>query len=403
MDYKKIILYNEKLRNQNIFTKKEFNVFQEKNKEEKYINNFEENNKLKFKNYIITLLGYTSKFPKCHTNWFPWNRFNDVFKTIGYKCEWVNINNLKRTGEKRIFITWNDPTALELYRTGKVNKHDIVFQKLTSLGKGMNNVNWTKNAHAWNKKWKWPIYKTVEYLYDKGMNIYGFGCKTNFNNFPEKNRICRKLKNRIFWITWGGTPFNWEEILNAKPNMTNLNKNISFVGSKWGKIGRGNIDAWDRYLKPFEVLTNKFKKHGGIGSEKITDEKMKNILKKSALCPIVHSPSWQSEIGIQDRFYTVFLSGRFGICDNVGAIDLFGKEIKYICEMNPINYYKKSIYFYNNIDKQKKYIDYIQKKIKKKNNFYVQWYDILTSNKLIIKEGNVKIDKNLKYKYFIYY
>ena len=119
--------------------------------------------------YIITLLGYTNVRGdgSRHTNWFPWNRFKDVYETIGYRCEWVELEKLERKGEKRLFITWNEPTSLELYQSGKVNKNDIIFQKLTSLGKGMNNVNWTSNPKKWCEKWNWPIYKTVENLYDK--------------------------------------------------------------------------------------------------------------------------------------------------------------------------------------------------------------------------------------------
>ena len=52
-----------------------------------YLNNPD----LNYKDYIITLLGYTrvNSDGSRHTNWFPWNRFKDVYETIGYKCEWV--------------------------------------------------------------------------------------------------------------------------------------------------------------------------------------------------------------------------------------------------------------------------------------------------------------------------
>ena len=164
-NYKQYILYNQSVREQNIFTKeaaeKHYNTLTEEQKQ-KYPINFQENNYLKCKDYVVTLMGYTEKFPKCHTNWFPWNRFRDVFKTIGYKCEWTNLQKLRRNGEKRVFITWNDPTSIELYRSCKVRKDDIILQKLTSLGKGMNNVNWTANSEKWNKKWKWPIYRCFD-------------------------------------------------------------------------------------------------------------------------------------------------------------------------------------------------------------------------------------------------
>ena len=96
---------------------------------------------------------------------------------------------------------------------------------------------------------------------------------------------------------------------------------------------------------------------------------MVKILQKSKICPIIHAPSWQAERGIQDRFYTVFISGRFGICDNLGAIDIFGEEIKEICTEDPEKYYKKSIYFLEHPEEQVKYIEIIQKQIKKSITF----------------------------------
>jgi len=342
-------------------------------------NNFSINNNIK--DYVITLLGYTkiTENGSRHTNWYPWNRFLDVYKTLGYKCEWVEIDNLQRVGEKRIFITWNEPTSLELYKSSKIMKDDIILQKLTSLGKGMDNKNWGTNSYEWCKTHDWTIYRTFEYLYDLGLNIYGFGCKTMYKDFSEKNRICTKLKNRIFWISWGGTPFNWTQIQNAKPNMNNLEYDITFIGSKWGKVGRGNLDAWDKYITPLEKSKYKFYQFGGIGKQMISDENMIYELSKSKLCPIIHAPSWQAERGIQDRFYSVFLSGRFGITDNMGIIDIFGEELRDICTENPTEYYNKSIYYIENIDKQIKYITFIQDKIKKKYNFYNQWEYILNN------------------------
>lgn len=335
--------------------------------------------------YVITLLGYdTIKSDGTrHTNWFPWNRFKDVYETIGYKCEWTNLNKLQRRGEKRVFITWNEPTSLQLVQSGKVYSNDIIFQKLTSLGKGMEQENWTSNPKEWCKTWNWPIYRTLEYLYDCGINIYGFGCKTRYDEFPETKRICEKMKDRIFWISWGGTPFNWEQIKHAKPVMENLTNDITFVGSKWGVVGRGNPDAWQKYIEPLQKLEYKFKQYGGIGSQMVSDDEMVNLLQKSKLCPIIHAPSWQAEYGVQDRFYSVFLSGRFGICDNEGIIDLFGLEVAEICTEDPNAYLQKSKNFLKFPRKQLPYIKYIQHKIKTKYNFYKQWEYILNSNKII--------------------
>jgi len=334
--------------------------------------------------YIITLLGYKNIRPDGtrHTNWFPWNRFKDVYETIGYKCEWTTLDKLHRKDEKRVFVTWNEPTSLELVQSGKVHSNDIIFQKLTSLGKGMEKDNWTSNPKEWCKAWNWPIYRTFEYLYDCGINIYGFGCKTRYDEFPEKKRICEKLKDRIFWISWGGTPFNWEQIKNAQPIMDNFSSDITFVGSKWGAIGRGNVDAWEKYIEPLQKTDYKFQQYGGIGNKMVSDDEMVELLQSSKLCPIIHAPSWQAEYGIQDRFYTVFLSGRFGICDNMGIIDLFGIELEDICSEDPKLYYQKSKNFLKFPQKQLPFIKFIQHKIKTKFNFYKQWEYILNSDKI---------------------
>ena len=356
-------------------------------------------------NYIITILGYSkiNNDGSRHTNWYPWNRFKDVFLNLGYQCEWVEFEDLIRKDEKRLFITWNFPTCLELYQSGKIKNNDIVFQKLTSLGKGMENINWTNNPKRWCEEWHWPIYRTVEYLYDKGLNIYAFGCYTDINLYKEKKRICQKLKDRIFWITWGGTPFNWEQIKNCQPIMDNLTKDITFVGSKWGVVGRGNKDAWDKYIQPLEQDSNyKFNKYGGIGNKMVPDNEMIQLLQKSKLCPIIHSPSWQAEKGVQDRFYTVFLSGRFGICDNLGAIDIFGSQIKEICTEDTKEYYQKSIYFLQNLEKQYYYIKLIQDKIKKQFNFYKQWENILNNVKIDLNNSNYYLISNINYSFLPY-
>lgn len=330
--------------------------------------------------YTITLLGYkkVKKNGSRHTNWYPWSRFFDVFQTIGYKTEWVDLSHLSRKNEKRLFITWNEPTSLDLYKSGRIKSKDIIFQKLTSLGKNMEKENWTSNPKDWFKEWKWPLYKIVEDLKNQGLNIYGFGCKTDYHSFPEKKKICENLKDRIYWISWGGTPFTWDEIKKATPKMDNFTNDIIFLGSKWGKIGRGNIDSWDKYITPLEKNTSyKFNQYGGIGKKMISNQSMVHMIQKSKLCPIIHTPSWQVERGVQDRFYTVFLSGRFGICDNLGIIDLFGQEFEEICTEDQEEYYKKSIYFLENPEKQKKYIDLVLEKIKTKFNFYRQWESIL--------------------------
>ena len=334
------------------------------------------------KNHVVTLMGYTAIRPDGdrHTNWFPWNRFLDVYRQIGYRAEWLEMSALERLGEKRIFITWNEPSALELFNSGKVCPGDIVLQKVTSLGKGMEGVNWTADAAAWSRNWEWPIYRTVEYLADIGCNVHAFGCRTAPGVSPEKDRIVERLGVRMHWIPWGGTPFDLSQVLEAEPVMSGFKREAVFVGSKWGRVGRGNIDAWKRYLEPLETSDEiRFEKVGGIGQKMVSDDEMVSILKTAKICPIVHAPSWQAEKGVQDRFYTVFLSGRFGVCDNLGAVEIFGEEIAEICDPVPANYYNKTLHFSKSIEEQLPYVRFVQDRIKKRNNFYVSWHDLLSS------------------------
>ena len=160
-------------------------------------------------------------------------------------------------------------------------------------------------------------------------------------------------------------------------DLQTLSTDWAFVGSKWGVVGRGNVDAWEKYLTPLGIQPQ-----GGIGQKKLTDEQMVACLRKAKVCPIIHAPSWQAERGVQDRFYTVFLSGRFGICDNLGAVDMFGSRLKPICTEDPAEYVRLSRHYVKNVGKQTDYIEYVQDLIKRKHNFYVQWHGILSSQLL---------------------
>ena len=182
----------------------------------------------------------------------------------------------------------------------------------------------------------------------QGHNVYAFGCRTVHASFPTKDRICRELKDRIFWIPWGGTPFDWEQVLAATPVMHNLKPAAVFVGSKWGVPGRGNVEPWTKYLEPLRPVT-----YGrGTPSGPLSDEDMVATLQKHALCPIIHAAGWQAEEGIQDRFYTVFLSGRFGVCDNVGAKHFFGDDA--VCETDPKRYVALSKHYQTHVKEQKR-------------------------------------------------
>jgi hypothetical protein len=341
--------------------------------------------------YTIILLGYKEIWNGGgrHTNWYPWNRFQEVFETLNYEIRWFSLHEFLKWNDKstrRIFICWNDPTSIELIKTGYVTKYDIILQKLTSLGKGMENINWGDDPKNYFKDWKWPLYKTVEYLFDLGLNIYGFGCKTITEPFHEKHRICDKLKERIFWITWGSTVYNQQEIKNCEPIIDYFKYDIGYIGSKWGQIGRGNIDQWNNFIEP--LLQNNVVSLWGSGLQgQISDEQTKVILKESKLCPIIHAPSWVAERGIQDRFYTVFTSGRFGVVDNEGVYDLFDTD-EVVCEVDPNKYVEKSLYYMNNPKEQFPYIEKVQKKIKKKYNFYDMWKNIIER----IKEKEYNID-----------
>lgn len=336
--------------------------------------------------FIVTLLGYTREQPK-HTNWYPWNRFLDVYQKMGYRSEWTELSKLMNRGaetdpQPRIFICWNEPTCVELVRSRILHKDDVIIQKLTSLGKGSGGVNWGNNPKEFFSKWHWPIYQTVEYLLDEGFNIYAFGCHSHSEDFPEKRRIVEKLEkmNRLFWINWGSTMFDYDEVKNCQPVTDNFQYDMAYVGSKWGQAGRGNVDQWNSFIEPV-VKMYPDKKYafygGGFPEGPIPDVQAKEILRRSKICPILHAPSWVAEKGVQDRFYSVFTAGRFGVCDNEGVYDFFNQD-EVVVELNPEKYREKTVYFMENTKEQTPYIEKVQDKIRSKYNLYTQWDEILT-------------------------
>ena len=98
------------------------------------VNEFMINTELQ--NYMITLLGYTkiSTNGSRHTNWFPWNRFLDVFKTIGYDCEWIELVDLVRNNEKNHFKCWEN-----IFMLKNRYKYHIYFKTKTKLIDMFNN------------------------------------------------------------------------------------------------------------------------------------------------------------------------------------------------------------------------------------------------------------------------
>ncbi|NQT03918.1 MAG: hypothetical protein HQ580_17970, partial [Planctomycetes bacterium] len=329
---------------------------------------------LKKRKYVVTLLGYTN--PK-HTNWYPWKMFHRVFTELGYSSEWTEIDDIDpASSQRRIFICWNEPDAKTLVALEKTKPGDVILQKLTSLGKGCEGVNWGNDARGFFRNWTWPIYKNVEDLYDSGVNIYAFGCRTNTELFPEKHRICEKLKGRIHWIPWGSSLYTWREIQDAKPVMNDFYCDIGFVGSIWGTAGRGNKDVVNEYLAP--LLSGRKCVLAGMGTQigSVDDNAHKGILRGSRLCPIINAASWKAEKGVQDRFWSVFTTGRFGVVDTEGVYDFFDED-EVVCETNPNEYIQKSLYFLEHVEKQLPYIEKIQARIKREYNYYLTWNNLL--------------------------
>jgi len=325
---------------------------------------------------IITLLGYTGSN---HSHYWPQLRFFDVFKHAGYDVEWVNMNEVRQTNRPRIYITWNQPACDIVVARGLYNhkRGDVIIQKLTSLGAGDDHVNWGNDAMGFFQKWSWNTYKRVEYFYDMGVNIHAFGCKTVSEPFPEKHRIVSKLGDRVHWFNWGPCLYDYNELQNMKPIITDFKYDIGYVGMKWGSVGRGNIDSWETYIDPLvKEFSNNALAGAGNPMGQVSNEVHKEILTQSRLCPIMHCPSWIAEQGCQDRTYTVFASGRFGVIDNPGIYEFFDEK-EVVCETDPGEYFEKSKYFANNIDAQIPYIETFQKRIKEELNFYVTWPRII--------------------------
>lgn len=325
--------------------------------------------------FLITLLGYTEPG---HTNWYPWNRFREVISELGYDIEWVELDDVELVARRRLFICWNSPDSEQLVRSGKWQPHDVVLQKVTSLGRTDNKVNWGDDPKGFFKTWKWPLYRKVERLLDSDVAVYAFGCRTRSEDFPEKHRIVSKLGDRLFWIPWGSSVYSRDEIQAAKPIMGDFKFDIGFVGSIWGRKGRGNLESWHQYILPILSSADGPNCLAGIGSEigPVSDARHKRILKSSALCPIVNAPSWQAEGGVQDRFWTVFTSGRFGVVDVEGIYDFFNED-EVVCAEDPYEYVDKSLYFLRNPDKQRPYIEKVLTRIQSEYNYYQTWSRII--------------------------
>ena len=332
--------------------------------------------------YTIYLLGYT-QFG--HTNHFPWKKFYEVFKHLGYNIKWVEQHDIGNE-ENRIFICWDEPSTVDLINNDIYKSGDIILHKLVCMSKYDKGVNWgttKEEAEEFFKTWRFSLHKIFEDAYDGGYNIYSFGAKTNPKGHLEKERILNKLKDRYFPVPWGSSLYSYDEVQNCKPKMDGLQYDIGFVGSIWGQAGRGNVDSIQAYLEP---LLNEYTSDlGGPGTKRsyVDDPTHKMILENARICPIINAMSWKVEKGLMDRFWTVFTAGRFGVVDSEGVYDFFNED-EFVYASSAEEYIDKTKYYIKNVDKQLPFIEKVQKRIREEYNWYHTWDNIL---KTVIKEN----------------
>ncbi len=336
------------------------------------------------KDRIVYLLGYKSG----HTHTYPQSRFNEVLSFLGYDVRWVNIEEVDPTTKNRIFICWDQPNSSNLVEQGYYKSGDIILQKVTALVpayKNHNHLNWggtKESAITFLKSIDWSAYQMILNLLDKNVNIYGFGCKTSYKEFPKKNALVDQLlkSQRLFYHPWGPCLYNKEELNSAAPIIDGFEFDIGYVGSIWGIKGRGNIDTISDFLVPLVKDKNCALGGGGAPLGAVSDEQHKSILKSSKLCPIVNALVWNMEKGVQDRFWSVFASGRFGVVDNEGVYSFFNRD-EVICSTEPEDYIEKSEYYLKNPEKQLPYIEKVLSRIKSEYNWYNTWSTILNNIK----------------------
>lgn len=320
---------------------------------------------------LITLLGYTDRG---HTNWYSWNRFAHVFRTLGFEVEWTSVPQSR--SQNRLWICWREPSAEILIGEGLVRPGDIVFQKLHAFDVEQG-IDYGTDPAAFLQKWHWPVYQSLERLVDAGVPAYGFGCRTRVEEFPEKHRIVRKLGDRIFWMPYGSVHVSYSELPKLSPILSGFTRDIGYVGSRWGWPGMGNLDTMRDFLDPLlSGHVSTVEGHFGTPRGRISESEQRRVLQSSRLCPIVHAPFWRAEHGVQDRFWTVFALGRFGVVDNEGVFSFFSPS-EVVCAIDPEEYKDKSLYYLSHVDQQAKYIRRIQERIRSEYNFYNSWQSIL--------------------------
>ena len=216
-------------------------------------------------------------------------------------------------------------------------------------------------------------------LINDGHRLFVFGARTSNVDTPVKKQLCDDLQDKIFMIPWGSCLYSMQELQDMNPIMKDFSYDLGFVGSFWGNANIGSINNVNKFLKPlFDYLNPSMIKLAGDGTGKrrVSNEEHKLILQKSKICPIINSDSWRAMRGIQDRFWSVFSSGRFGVCDSEGVYEFFNED-DVIVETNPHEYVLKSIYYMRNPQKQEKYITNVLNRIKTEYNYYNTWDNIL--------------------------
>lgn len=329
----------------------------------------------------INLLGYKPTLrniykPK-HTNFWPWDYLATTFQELGLNARHINVGNIDHS-KPQVYICWNEPDSIQLIEQYKPHKDSIIIQKLTSFDGSPESVGkeWTDKPLEFFQEWKWPQYQKLDKLATYGYRYYAFGAKTNIDDFPHKKAIVDRHKDRIFWIPWGTMTVPYTEIQNSKPILDGFKYDVGFVGSKWGTRYRGNILEWETYLQPvLDGSKNVMLAGRGTSKGPVSVAEHVEILKRSAICPIIHATSWKVERGIMDRFWTVFSLGRFGVMDNPGILDYFN-ESELVLATEAGDYIEKSLYYIKNPQKQEPYIKAVLNRIQKEYNQREVWRSI---------------------------
>lgn len=334
--------------------------------------------------FRIVLLGYNNE--SGNTCWYPWNMFHKIFKDFGLETIWGNFSSIKQKiddKKRNVFITWNEPDALflvedQIYTKGK----DIIIQKVVGGSPRFNTPAYGKTieeAEHFFKNHNYPDYKMCLDLINKGHDLHVFGALTSNEKTPIKKEICNSLGDRMNMIPWGSCLYTREEIQQARPIIENFKYDIGYVGSIWGSAGRGNVENINNFLLPLfnQTPQEKIKIVGrGTSSSFVSNEEHKTILKSSKLCPIINSDSWKVLRGVQDRFWTVFASGRFGIADTEGVYEFYNED-EVVVALEEKEYVDKSLYYLKNVEKQIPFIEKCLDRIKNEYNLYITWEKIL--------------------------